>query len=283
MISRYQRPLKADESMRRAKRTLAIMALTLASCSAQIVPASTPTIDAVILRLNGTSATLPLLTDLTRGYAQIAPTVSFEINVTNYAAAVDKAFSGDAIYFLTNHLPPSEESALWGAPVAQDGIAIITYPGSGVDNLTTEQIRAIYQGRISNWDSLGGPRMAITVISREDGSGTRAEFERLVMGERQTTQTAQIAPSSSAVIASVARQPGSIGYVSIGYLNDSVQPISINEAAPTQANVSANLYPLRTTIFFAGPGEPDGALRAFIGWVQSPDGQAIVAQHYAPL
>src|SRR5690606_20538720 len=157
------------------------------------------------------------------------------------------------------------------------------FPGSGVSDLTTEQLRAIYQGRITNWESVGGPRMGITVISRENGSGTRAEFERLVMGERQTTQTAQIAPSGSAAIASVARQPGSIGYVSIGHLNDSVQPVRINGVAPTQANVGQNLYPLRTTIFFAGPGEPDGALRAFIGWVQSPDGQAIVAQRYAPL
>jgi phosphate transport system substrate-binding protein len=269
--------------MRGAKRTFAIMALTLASCSAQIVPASTPTIDAMTLRLNGTSATLPLLTDLTRRYAQIAPGISFEINVTNYATAVGRTFSDDPIYFLTNHLPPPEATTLWGAPIAQDGIAIITYPGSSVDNLTTEQVRAIYQGRITNWESLGGPRMAITVISREDGSGTRAEFERLVMGERQTAQTAQIAPSSSAAVASVARQPGSIGYVSISYLNTFVKAVSINGVAPTQANVSQNLYPLRTTIFFAGPGEPEGVLRAFIGWVQSPEGQAIVARRYSPL
>lgn len=269
--------------MRRAKRTLAIMALTLASCSAQIVPASTPTIDTAILRLNGTSATLPLLTDLTRSYAQIMPGVNFDFHISNYATALSQAFGADPVYFLTNHLPPPEETALWGAPVGQDGIAIITYPGSGVNDLTTEQLRAIYQGRITNWASLGGPRMAITVISREDGSGTRAEFERLVMGERQTTQTAQIAPSSSAVIASVARQPGSLGYVSMGYLNASVQPISINGAAPTQINVADNLYPLRTTLFVAGPGEPEGALRAFIGWVQSPEGQAVVARRYAPL
>ncbi len=269
--------------MHRAKRTLAIMALTLASCSAQIVPASTPTIDTAILRLNGTSATLPLLTDLTRSYAQIVPNVRFEINMTNYASAVSRAFSDDPIYFLTNHLPPPEESALWGAPVARDGIAIITYPGSGVDNLTAEQLRAIYQGRITNWAGVGGPRMPIIVISREDGSGTRAEFERLVMGERQTTQTAQIAPTSSAALASVARQPGSIGYVSISYLNASVHPVSVNGVTPTQANVAQNLYPLRTTVFFAGPTEPEGALRAFVGWIQSPDGQAIVARRYAPM
>jgi phosphate transport system substrate-binding protein len=260
-----------------------MMALTLVGCSAQILPASTPTINAAILRLNSNTATLPLLTDLTRSYAQIAPGISFEIHVSDYASAVEQAFSTEAIYFLTNHLPPPEESALWGAPVAQDGIAIITYPGTAVENLTTKQLRAIYQGRITDWSSLGGPSLAITVISREAGSGTRAEFERLVMGERQTTHMAQVAPSSAAAVLSVARQPGSIGYVSISYLDATIQTISIDGVAPTQANVGDNTYPLRTTIFFAGPAEPEGELRAFIGWAQSPEGQAIVAQHYTPL
>ena len=69
---------------------------------------------------------------------------------------------------------------------------------------------------------------------------------------------------------SVARQTGSIGYVSMSYLDPSVQAMRINGSAPTQANVQANTYPLRTTLFFAGPSEPEGALRQFIGWTQSP-------------
>lgn len=266
-----------------ARRTFAIVALTLVGCSARILPASTPTTDSAILRVNSTSATLPLLTDLTRRYAQISPSVSFEISTSNYATAADHAFGEGAVYFLTNHLPPPEQSPLWGAPVAWDGIAIVTSPGLMIEQLSTDQLRAIFQGRVVNWSQVGGPRTDITVISREEGSGTRAEFERLVMGERQTTQTAQIAPSSAAVIASVARQSGSIGYVSISYLDSSVQPVAVNGVSPTQANVEQNLYPLRHTLFFAGPGEPSGEMRAFIAWIQSPEGQAIVARQYTPL
>jgi phosphate transport system substrate-binding protein len=103
------------------------------------------------------------------------------------------------------------------------------------------------------------------------------------MGERQTTQTAQIAPSSSAVATSVARQAGSIGYISASALDTLVQTMKVDGIEPTQANIYQNTYPLRTTLFFAGPGEPADDLRAFIAWVQSPDGQAIVARHYAPL
>lgn len=265
------------------RRGIAILALALAGCTNQIVPASTPTSDAVLIRLNATTATLPLINDLTRSYAQVRPSVSFEINGGNYQAAMDVANAEPGIYFLTNHLPPPEESPIWGAPIGQDGIAIITHLSNPLGNLSIEQLRSIYQGQISNWTTLGGPDLPITVISREDGSGTRAEFNRLLMGERRTTQSARIAPSSMAVITSVARQTGSIGYVSMSLLDSSVQALRLADIAPTQANVQANSYPLRTTLFIAGPGEPQGALRQFIAWVQSPDGQAVVAERYSPL
>jgi phosphate transport system substrate-binding protein len=265
------------------RRGIAILALALAGCSNQIVPASTPTSDAVVIRLNATSATLPLINDLTRSYAQVRPGVTFEISSGNYQAAARAASGAAGIYFLSNHLPPPEASLIWGAPVGQDGIAIITHLGNPLNDLSIEQLRSIFQGQISNWATLGGPDLPITVISREDGSGTRAEFNRLLMGERRTTQSARIAPSSAAVITSVSRQTGSIGYVSMSLLDSSVQALRLAEIAPTQANVQANSYPLRTTLFIAGPAEPQGALRQFIAWVQSPDGQAVVAERYSPL
>ncbi|HLV34207.1 MAG TPA: substrate-binding domain-containing protein [Spirillospora sp.] len=268
--------------MGRARRTLVIVGLTLASCSSPVLPASTPTSDAVILRLNSSPAMLPLLTELTQSYTQVMPGVHFEISTASHATLISQAVGNDGIYFLTNHLPP-EDDELWGAPIGQDGIVIITHPDNPPVDLTTEQLRGIYQGQITDWSSLTGVNLAIVVISREAGSSTRAEFERLVMGERQTTQIARIAPSSSAMLASAARQPGATGYVSLGYLDSSVQAIHIDGVAPTQANIFHNAYPLRTTIFFAGPGEPEGALRAFIGWVQSPEGQAVVARRYVPL
>ena len=270
--------------MVRAKHTLALVALAVVGCSNQVLPASTPTSNAVLIQLNTTTSTLPLITELTRRYAQINPGVSFEVSAGNYASAELEVSSATPVYFLTNHLPPPEESALWGAPIGQDGIAIITHPGINVDNLTTEELRAIYQGRIINWQTVSGSPQAITVISRETGSGTRAEFERLLMGDRQTTQLARIAPTSAAVVLSVARQPGSIGYVSMSYLDPTVQPLKIDGIAPTITTVYDNEYPLRTTLFFAGPEEPtDEHLRSFIAWVQSPEGQIIVGQRYTPL
>jgi phosphate transport system substrate-binding protein len=267
--------------MGRARRTLVIVAFTLVSCSNQVVPASTPTTDAITLRLYTSSATIPLTNDLTRSYTQIQPSISFDIITGNYERVVDLITEENPAYFLTNHLPI--ESALWGAPIGQDGIAIITHPDNPVINLTTEQLRRIYQGRIVNWREVGGLDVPITVISREQGSGTRAEFERLVMGERRTIQSAEIAPSSEAVVVSAGREPGGIGYVSMSYLDASVRAIHVDDIAPTLENVYLNTYPLRATLFIAGLNEPQNEYRAFIAWAQSLDGQAVVARKYAPL
>lgn len=267
--------------MGRTRRALAIVAFTLVSCSNQVLPASTPTSDAIVLRLYATTPTIPLATELTRSYTQAYPSVSFEITTGNYAAMIDAMLREQKAYMMTNYLPL--ESLAWAAPIGQDGIAILVHPDNALGGLTTEQVRGIYQGRIANWADVGGTDLEITVISREEGSGTRAEFERQVMGSRRTTRTAEIAPSSEAVVVSVGRKPGSIGYVSMSYVDSSVRAITLDEVEPTLASVADNTYPLRATLFIGGHAEPEDEYRAFIAWVQSPTGQVIVARHYAAL
>jgi phosphate transport system substrate-binding protein len=277
--------------MGRTKRTLAAVAFTLVSCSSQILPAATPTTHVTALRIYATTSTIPLIHNLTATYTRLNPSISFEISTGDYAAMVDEVMrdetDGIGGYLFTNHL--DEESALWAAPIGQDGIAVIVHPRNDVTTLTTAQLRRVYQGWTRRWTELGGILGDIVVVSRENGSGTRREFESLVMGSRRTTPTAQIAPSSVAIVQSVARQPNAIGYVSMSALNDRVRALTLDGAAATLHNVAANIYPLRSILYVAGQREPTAdddlelAYRAFFGWIQSPEGQAIVARGYAPL
>src|SRR5262249_38879458 len=127
----------------------------------------------------------------------------------DYQAMINRLMSERNFYFVSNHLPSA--SPLWGAPIGQDGIAIIVHPDNPATGLSIQQLREIYQGRITNWKEVGGADIEISVVSREDGSGTRAEFEQAVMGDRRTTPNAQVTSSSAAMVQSVAAQPGSIG------------------------------------------------------------------------
>lgn len=271
----------------RPKHALAIVALTttLVSCSAQTVPASTPTLETESLRLYATTATAPLVNDLTFAYSDSFPNLRFSTRSANYESLLDDLRSDVIAYFLSNHLPA--DSPLWAAPIGQDAIVMVAHADTRVFRPTLEQIHAIYRGRITRWSEIGGADMPVSVISREHGAGTRAEFERQVMGQTPTTANAIVAPSSDAMLQAVRATPGSIGYVSMGFLRmkgaSGLNILAVEGVMPTPETVFDSTYPLRSTLFVVGLEEPQASYRAFIGWMQSPAGQTIIRRHYAPL
>ncbi|MBI1281233.1 MAG: hypothetical protein GC179_24110 [Anaerolineaceae bacterium] len=267
--------------MLRPKHTLVMVTFALVSCSSPVAPASTPTHGAVTLHLYATTATIPLLNDLTSQYAETHPNVSFETTTGSFQTVLNEFSKGKEGYLFSSHLP--DDSSLLAWPIGQDGIALITHPKNPIDGLTSEQLRSVYLGHVARWSEIGGNDTPVTIISREDGSSTRAEFEKLLLGERLTTQSAQIAPSSAAMMSSVSALTGSIGYVSMSYVNSSVKAIAVDGILPTPATVYDNTYPLRSNLYIVGMTEPQNVYRDFVGWIQGPDGQRIVGLRYAPL
>ncbi len=282
---------RSQRRRRRASRALIVVAFTLVSCSTRVSPSATPTLESRALRLYATSASLPLLEDLTQTYSTLNRDIVFEIESGSYQEMLARLVAGDVSYFLSTYLPPDDAQSvpLWAAPVARDGVAVIVHPNNPIRELTTAQLRAIYEADVQNWSELGGADMPITVFTREDGSGTRAEFERLVMGDRPTAPLARIAPSSAAMRQSIARDPSAIGYLSTALLDITVRALTVDGAAPGPAALADDSYPLRSFMYVIGLREPDGSepldldYRAFIAWVQGPDGQAIAARQYAPV
>jgi phosphate transport system substrate-binding protein len=268
--------------MKSPKRSLVIVAVsTLVGCSNPGIPATMPDASASALRLFTTSSTLPLVVDLTEAYSDRQMT--FEIRSGGFRTVLNHLIEGETPYFISSHLPTPEIKPLWAAPVGQDGVAMIVNPTNTIGNLELNQLREIYQGRVQNWRNLGGPNLELTVFSREEGSETRLEFERLVMGERRTTLAARLITSSDGMINAVAQTPGGIGYVSFAALDSQAKALSIEGVAPTQTTIAQHLYPLRSTLFVIGLNEPEGEYRAFIGWIQSPEGQSVVGESYVPL
>lgn len=233
-----------------------------------------------MLRVYSTDANASLLAQLTRTYSAIHPAVSFETTTGNHSWLLQQMTGGELSYFLSSYLPL--QGALWAAPIAQDGLALVVNPDVRLSNLTLEDVRRIYRGHVLNWQELGGSDLAVALFSREDGSDTRLEFERLVMGRERTSPNAQVLPSVDAMIERVATVPGAIGYVPVSQLNSRVQAITLEGAVPSVEAVAANQYPLRSTIYLIGRLEPDGEMRAFVGWVQGLAGQQSLGS-FAPL
>lgn len=123
---------------------------------------------------------------------------------------------------------------------------------------------------------------AITVISREDGSGTRSAFVELTGVEDDngdnTTVEAEIANKTDVVLTSVAGNAKAIGYVSLGSLNGTVKAIQVDGVDATVENVKSGDYKLSRPFNIATKGEPTGVAADFINFILSADGQAIVEE-----
>ncbi|MBP2057552.1 phosphate transport system substrate-binding protein [Lactobacillus colini] len=128
--------------------------------------------------------------------------------------------------------------------IAIVGIVPIVNKGVGVKNLTFQQLKDIFSGKITNWKQVGGKNLAITVINRSKGSGTRSSFEGIVLKGVKPVK-AQEQDSNGTVRKIVSSTPGTISYISFPYANDkNIQKLSLNGIAPTNDNVTTNKWQL---------------------------------------
>lgn len=125
----------------------------------------------------------------------------------------------------------------------------------------------------------------ITVVSREDGSGTRGAFIELFGIEEKdadgnkvdnTTEEATIANSTEIVLSNVASDPSAIGYVSLGSLNDKVKALKIDGAEATVDNIKSGTYKISRPFNIATNGTPSDAAQDFINYILSSEGQKVV-------
>jgi phosphate transport system substrate-binding protein len=264
------------------RRALLIAALTtLVGCSARALPVTAPGTPENPLRIMATTSALPLVMEAASAYQD--PELSLEVRSGNYRQALDALRRGDAHLIFTTHLDGADAATLWAAPVAQDAIVLVVHPENPVESLSLTQILQAFQGRVTSWGELGGEPLTLVVVSREDGSGIRAEFEQAVMGRRQTTGAALNASSSRGVLHAVAENRSALGYISLAGIDNTVRALAVNGVVPTMETIRNNTYPLRSTVFVAGMAPPTGAALAFIGWMQSLEGQAAFGRLYQPV
>lgn len=265
---------------------LVFLALFLAAC-AEKAPLNDPS----QLQIIGSTSILPLADKLADAYMESNSQTL--IQVQGGGTSVGISSTGEGIVEMgsaSREVLSGEQQKfpdLKRFTIAYDGIAIITHPDTKLSSLSLEQIRAIFSGEITNYSQVGGEDVEIVLVAREEGSGTRAMFENLVM-----SQNGQISPihssailqtSNGAVRTTVAETPHAISFLSMAYLDESVSVVPVEGVLPGMETLRDNTYPLIRPLYLLTRGEPQGLSRDLLDFILSTEGQEIVRQQgYLP-
>ncbi|WP_448376777.1 phosphate ABC transporter substrate-binding protein [Fervidobacterium sp.] len=187
-------------------------------------------------------------------------------------------------WFKDSEVQKMFEAKKWFAPVlvAWDGIAIVVHKDVPIKNITVQQLRDIYTGRITRWNQLdpNAPARDIVAFSRNTASGTFEVFKEKVLGEEKMSPRVRMLESSMAELETVAKTPFSIAYFGVGYVDQSVKVISVNGVMPTKQNILSYKYPLSRPLFVfvdITKGWPEeGTVADFLRFIMSAKGQQLV-------
>lgn len=264
---------------------LVLVALVVTACGRTPMP-ETPAAGGDLsgqISVAGSTTVQPLAEKLAEAFTAAHPDV--QIDVQGGGSSVGVKSAGDGTVNVGTVSREVKQDELGAVPdlqvftIARDGIAVIVHPGLALNGLTKEQVKGIFAGQIANWSQVGGPDAPIVVVSREEGSGTRDAFQELVMGkDTLIVDTAILQPSNGALRTTVSTTPNSIGYLSFGYLDQSVKALPVEGVEPTEANVANGTYPIARPLSMLTKGDPNALVRAWLDFILSSEGQRIVAE-----
>lgn len=173
---------------------------------------------------------------------------------------------------------------------ALDGLAVVVNPKNPVSKLTIAQLSDIFTGKITNWKELGGEDTKIVILSREVNSGTHVYFKEHVLrkgnpdSKEEFAPRALLMPSSQAIADEVSGNKSTIGYYGMGYISAKQKPVLIAKdekseyIAPLIDNVIKGTYPISRPLFLYTNGAPSAAIKKFIDFMLSPEGQKVVLE-----
>jgi phosphate transport system substrate-binding protein len=174
--------------------------------------------------------------------------------------------------------------------VALDGLSVYVNADNTIKELTEDQLKQIFTGKVTNWKDVGGPDAPITIYSRENSSGTYEFFKEHILKGQDFAASAQTEPGTAAIIQAISKDKGAIGYGGAAY-GSGVNHLLVKKddsspaVEPTEENVINGTYPIwRYLYVYVNPSLDKGEVADYLKWIRSDEGQKIVKDvGYYPL
>jgi len=224
----------------------------------------------------GSTSVQPFAEALSEEYMKLNKDIEIDVQGGGSSAGVMSAQTNTADIGMSSRELTGDEKKMWYVEIARDGLAVIVNPANIIGNLTLEQARDIYSGKITNWSQLGGKKAEIHVITREEGSGTRSAFESLVMNKVEINPRAIVQDSNGTVRQLVGDDAAAIGFISLGLVNEKVKALELDGVGATRENVINGTYGLSRPFLFITSVPPTGKTKLFIDFVLSAEGKKLL-------
>jgi phosphate transport system substrate-binding protein len=277
-----------------------VLCVELAGCrnvdtdrSVNAPPAANPSAaqTQAIIKLASSSSTATVLKILAEAYQAKNPSVKIEF--------ISNSQSGGAIGVVENNIadlagishklkPEEDNGRVQSRSLAKDALMVATHSSvTGVTDLTTEQLKAIYAGRMTNWKELGGPDEDIIVLDRPEDESAKKLLRQYYLGTEPTTTQAIILNWEGELIESLQSTPYSIGVFSLAYSLIEQLPVnrlSLNGIAPSEETLTSDRYQMVRSLGLVWQKTPSAATQNFIDFIFSKEGTKVLQDsHFVPV
>lgn len=272
--------MKRSLSWVAALTVLVLLSFSFSGCGNEELPAYSSEISGEI-NGGGSTSVQKIIDAEGAEFGALHPAVKFTYSGTGSSDGIKNAANGTYSFgCASRELKESEKTDLTELVFAYDGIAVIVNDENSVEDLTKDQIKAIYTGKITNWKEVGGEDRPIAVVSREDGAGTRTAVEELLDFTEQLKPSATVKEGNGNVQSTVSANPNAIGYVSITFVDRSVKPLRVDGVEATMENVLNESYGLsRPFLALYNEKNLTPQTRAFLDFIMTDEGQTIVEKN----
>lgn len=229
------------------------------------------------LNVLGSTSVQPFAEMLAEEFNGTEPGFVVDVQGGGSTAGIQAAMNGVVeVGMCSRQLKKDEAAVFHQFEIARDGLAVVVHPSNPVNELSRAQVRGLFAGEITNWKQVGGDDRPVRLISREEGSGTREAFQKLVMGDKRVSRRALTQESNGAVKELVRHDPCAVGYMSLGLVGPELKAVRIDGAVPTVDEARAGRYPLVRPFLFVTRSAPSAKAKAFIDYVLSAHAQELL-------
>lgn len=277
--------------MRKAIALLIVFTISLCmltGCKSEIEPINSKAIDPMIsqgadnsikgrLTLNGSTSMTKLCNSLAEAFMEEYPNVTVEKSDTGSGSAVKAVKDGTSLIGdLSRHIKDEENEDIESKQIAIDAIAVIVNKNNPIEDISLDDLGKVFKGEITNWSELGGSNKRITLIGREESSGTREGFETIAGIRDKSVYHAEY-PEAGDIVSKVSSDDSAIGYCSLFSVYGNIKALKVDSVEIKEENIKNGNYKIqRPFIQVYLKGEKNILIDRWFEFVKSDTGKSII-------